>query len=127
MKLISTIALLILISCGQDFNSNSFDKEIYGAGAQDIDTTTPDGQRFLKAFKIIEDKCLSCHLNTHNYYATLTSSQDWITFNLIEKGNFANSRIIEELKNYDGDMPQGGSELSQQDIDYLRDWIENIP
>ena len=127
MKYFLILILSSVVSCGQDYNSNTFDAQIYGSQIGDIDTTTPEGQRFAKAFNVIDTQCISCHNNNHNFYASLTTSQDWISSNLIIKGDFDNSFIIRELKNFGGDMPQGSSELSQQDLDYLRDWIENIP
>lgn len=127
MKVIINFILFLLISCGQDYNSSTFDQAIYGD--QSIDTSTPEGQRFAKAFQIIENKCISCHTSTrHTTYAALTTSQKWIDSGNISKGDYNNSLIKVVLKNYPGgDMPQGSSELSQSELDTLRDWIDNIP
>lgn len=121
MKLISFLTLTLLItSCGQDFNSNSFDSQRYGNTG--IDNTTPFG----KAFNVIQTKCINCHTGYHNIYSGYTTSQAWINAGLINANDFGGSPLIIKLINYGGNMPQGGSQLSTTEITYLQDWINGL-
>jgi hypothetical protein len=118
-KRIIKILLLsqLIISCGQDYNSNSFDKEIYSDPS--IDTSTPAGLRFSKAYNVLSDNCVACHTGYHDTYASLVTSEQWTALGLISNGDFANSLIIQKLINYGGDMPKNGSELSETEIQEL--------
>lgn len=123
MRITKILLLLLLISCGQDYNSNSFDEEKYNTK---IETTSPEGLRFYNAYNVISTKCVSCHTSYHNSYASYKTSQHWLDSGLITANDFDNSFLILKLKNYGGSMPQGGAELSSDQITYLRDWIEGL-
>jgi len=112
--------LFVFVSCGQDFNSNSFDKQRYGNTG--IDNTTPFG----KAFNVIQTNCIDCHTGHHNIYSGYTTSQAWVNSGLVKAGDFAGSPLIIKLINYGGNMPQGGSQLNQTEITYLQDWINAL-
>ncbi|TNE95422.1 MAG: hypothetical protein EP326_15170 [Deltaproteobacteria bacterium] len=120
MKYISLIVLFLLTSCGQDYNSNSFDRQRYGNTG--IDNTTPFG----KAFNVIQTNCINCHTGYHNIYSNYTTSQAWVNSGLVKANDFAGSPLIIKLINYGGNMPQGGSQLGQTEINYLNDWITNL-
>lgn len=123
MKYLILISFLFL-GCGQDFNSNSFDKERYGDTG--IDTSTPAGQRFSKAYTVLENNCISCHTGYHNIYSGYTTSEAWIDAGLVVAGDFSGSFLIQKLQNYGGNMPQGSSQLSETEITNLNDWITNL-
>lgn len=115
--------LFLLVSCGQGFNSNSFDEQKYRST---LDTSTPAGQRFADAYAVIQNNCINCHSGRHDNYSFYKTSDDWINNGLINAGDFENSFIIRRLKNFGGDMPQGGSNLSDDEIESLQDWIDNL-
>jgi mono/diheme cytochrome c family protein len=123
MKVLIGLFLLVLFSCGQDFNSNTFDESRY---ASNISANTAEGQRFLAAYNLIDSKCTSCHLGYHNSYSGYTTTDDWINNGLIVAGDFASSTLRNTLKNYGGDMPLQGSQFSDAEIEILQDWIDNL-
>lgn len=120
----SILLLLLVISCGQNYNSNTFDKDIYQEVT--IDVTSPEGERFYQAFNVIKDKCISCHTGYHNSYANYTTDAEWTASGLIVAGDYEGSFLRNKLKNYGGNMPASGSELSDSEIAYLEDWIVNL-
>lgn len=115
---------LFLIGCGQDFNSNSFDREKYGTTG--IDTSTPAGLRLSKAYNVMATNCTSCHTGYHNIYASYTTNQQWIDAGLVVAGDFNGSFLIQKLQNFGGNMPQGGSQLGESEITNLQEWIDNL-
>lgn len=123
MKYWGIFLVFLLFSCGQDYNSNSFDEQKYNTK---IETDSPEGLRFYNAYNVINSKCISCHTSYHNGYANYTTSEKWIESGLVTANDFENSFLILKLKNYGGSMPQGGSELSSEQITYLKDWIEGL-
>lgn len=118
------IFLFLISACGQDYNSNSFDETRFGSG--NIDTSSPAGQRLAAAFNIIQTNCISCHSNYHSFYGTYTTDELWLNSGLVVAGDFEGSFLIQNLKNYGGSMPQGGSQLSSEQIEVLREWIEAL-
>lgn len=125
--LVYLILYFIFCSCGQDYNSNSFDDSIY---VQTDCTGTESQIRFCNAFKIINNKCISCHTGFHNTYATFDSSEKWINAGLILQNNAAQSTLMIRLKGYGvtslANMPQGASQLTQDEIDTLENWITGL-
>ncbi len=81
---------------------------------------------FNKAYKIIETKCINCHTGTHNKFKNLKSSTDWIRSSLVLARNPDDSILITRLRNNGGDMPQGGGQLSKEEIQTLNDWINSL-
>lgn len=119
------VIFFLLLSCGQDFNSNSFDKTIYSPAL--IDTSTPEGQRLSDAYEILVEKCASCHKGYHNNYSGLITSQDWIDSGNIVKGNSSGSDLVIRLQNEGGNMPENGEIISTEDHQTIKDWIDQIP
>ena len=116
MNKLILIFLFIFVSCGQKFNSNTFD-EI---------NAVEGGTSFINAYTLLNDKCMSCHTGYHNLYSTYTNQQNWIDAGLVIAGNFGGSKIIDELQNYNGSMPKERARLTDDELQTLRDWIENI-
>ena len=53
---ITYLVLIVLLSaCGQDYNSNSNDAEVYS------DTGITPGSNFYEAYTLMQSKCFSCH------------------------------------------------------------------
>ena len=67
------LIMQLLISCGQDYNSSSFDKEIYSDPS--IDTSSPKGLRCSKAYNVLSNNCVACHTGYHDTYASLVTSE----------------------------------------------------
>lgn len=126
MRVMSFLFLLVvlLISCGQSYNSNSFDDQKYKK--VQIDNSTPEGQRFALAYNVIKTKCISCHNGYHNSYANYTTDSAWSSSGLIVPGDFAGSFLRNKLKNFGGTMPSSGSNLTDQEVGYLEDWIVSL-
>lgn len=117
------ILVIFLTSCGQDFNSHTFDESRYGSLGIVSDA---EGSNFVNAYNLIQTKCTDCHLGYHNDYAAYTTSQDWIDNNLVVAGDFDNSPIRAVLKNYGGDMPLQGTKFSDEEITTLQTWINSL-
>lgn len=122
MKIVFFI-LLTLLSC-QDYNSNSGDKGRYGP----VNLLGADAQ-FSTAYFIIQDRCVSCHDGVHNRWADFKGTNDWIAESYIVPGNAANSTLIKRVINTGGaaaNMPPGGSPLSNEEYNSLKEWINAL-
>lgn len=119
------LAGTLLVACGQQaINSNSDDKEstnrpVIGSGSS-LDPA------FSKALTVIQDNCTSCHTGRHSSWASLSTSDAWVSKGLIVAGDSAGSRIISRLKNRGSNMPLEASALSDADVQILTDWIDNL-
>lgn len=112
--------LLVLGSCGQDFNSNSNDKDQFSN--VEIDISSPEGRRFSVAYKILQVKCMGCH-----DWALFTTSDKWIESGYVVRGNFSGSPLISILKNYGGNMPKDPyPALANSETTDLESWISNL-
>ncbi len=110
--------ILTLISCGQDYNSNSSDK----TNASTIqDSTNEADKRRLAATSILEQNCFSCHS-----WSGYKTDKLWVDAGFIIAGNAADSELIKRLINSGGDMPQGGSALTNNDATTLTEWINGV-
>jgi len=128
MKINLLLLLFLLIySCGQDYNSNSFDDLIYAdsscsGSAADI--------RFCQSFNIIKDRCISCHTGWHNSFATFTDTQSWIDAGLIVPNDASASLLMTRIRGYgvtpSANMPPNGSEISKAERDALEAWIDGL-
>lgn len=117
------LLVFVLVSCGQDFNSSSFDESKFlDVG---IDVSTPEGQRFFKAYQLIDAKCTSCH-NYHDQLSSYTTSDDWVAAGYVSPGDFTGSLLVQRLQFSGSNMPLGSSGLNTSEIDTLRDWIEGL-
>jgi mono/diheme cytochrome c family protein len=115
-----SLFILLFISCGHDFNSNDLDKLRFG------DKSVEGSALFKASFEIMNNRCVSCHTNRHANYASLKTESDWIRESLVIPRNPIDSQIMQRLINNGGDMPQGGSALSAQEIQTLTDWINSL-
>lgn len=117
------LAILFLTSCGQDYNSNAFDKLKYSGS---LSVGSPEEERLVAAYSVIEKNCISCHNGYHNNYSSYKSSDNWVETGLVVPGDFENSFLVKKLKNYGGTMPQGGASLGSSEIEAIQSWIENL-
>lgn len=114
--------LLLVSSCGQDYNSNSGDSGQYTPNSA-IDTSTPEGARLSAAYTVLQNKCLQCH----STWSGFTTSSRWEQAGLIVTGSASGSEIVRRLKNYGGDMPPDPfSPLSNEELTAVENWIDNL-
>lgn len=110
-----------LLSCGQDFNSNSYD------GLGNRSCPNPSDTNLCASLKIIQRSCIGCHTGEHAAWYNFESKQDFIDAGLIDStGGLDFSPLIYNLKRYskDGTMPVTPYSLSQADYDTLVLWVE---
>ena len=123
-KITIVISALILVSCYQEINSNSFDDSY--SSTNGIDTSTPNGKRLSTAYNVLKDKCMSCHTGYHNKWIDFTTDTKWIDSGLIQPNNAFSSDIITRLKNMGGNMPKDNPQIPEKDFDDLVLWIDDI-
>ncbi len=110
------ILLIICVSCGQDYNSNTNDAR-YANSSYDV--STPFGA----AQAVLSDRCFSCHGTWANY----TDSQAWINSGQIAPGSWSSSTMYTRIKNYGGDMPPSpASELTSAELTALATWVNGL-
>jgi hypothetical protein len=110
----------LLLGCGQDYNSNSFDEALYGDNL--ILASNSLEKRFADAYNLLQTRCFDCH----PAWASYTTSQNWIDNAYVIEGNFTTSPLILELNGFGGIMPPGSEPLTIEDITILKDWINNL-
>jgi hypothetical protein len=124
MKKIYTFIFILLLSasCGQSFNSNSGDEGQY-APISGIDDSTPEGARFLAAYKAYKNNsCFACHS-----WADYKSSEQWLNNNLVVSGNLAQSKVYTTLRNVGGTMPPSPlPQMSAAEISSIEAWINGL-
>ncbi|EQC50414.1 cytochrome c [Bacteriovorax sp. DB6_IX] len=118
-KLLPIFTLVLLISCQTD-NSNSFDPDLANSQIDPINTN------LVKSYKVIQDRCISCHTGYHNSWASYTTDQAWIDSGNITAGVIGDSPLVTKLKNRGGNMPIGGPNLTNDEYDAIVTWIEAL-
>ncbi|MDP7319283.1 MAG: Calx-beta domain-containing protein [Bacteriovoracaceae bacterium] len=88
----------------------------------------PEDMRFLNAYNVIQNKCISCHTSSiHDVFKDLNTSKRWVLNNFYIKPKDAkNSLLVKRLKNYGSDMPVGSAALSSAELKYIEEWIDNL-
>lgn len=112
---------LFLFSC-QDFNSNSFDEELYS----EVELSGSD--QFKSAYYVLKSRCMGCH--THSQWAEYTSPDDWITRGLVSLNDKDSSILITRIWNYGGtgsNMPLGEGPLPPAEYTTLLNWVDPSP
>lgn len=115
---------LIVTSCYQSTNSNSFDR--VHSENPNIDRSTAAGERFYQAYTIIKNNCTSCHTGYHNTWSTFNTDQAWISSGLVESNDAYGSTLVIRLKNIGGNMPKNNPQISEEDFKKITDWIDGI-
>lgn len=113
------VLCLFFSSCGQSTNSNSYDEFLDFA----ID---PSNVKLAKAFNVVNSKCLNCHTGYHNRWKSFNTDAKWIESGVISAGNANASILMNKLKNDGGNMPIGGANLTEDEYEILKDWINNL-
>ncbi|MFP5386436.1 MAG: hypothetical protein ACLGHN_10180 [Bacteriovoracia bacterium] len=120
MKILLIVLLLFYIGC-QDYNSNSFDRDLYS------ETELVGGPDFVGSYNILQKHCMGCH--THSQWSEYTNEQDWINRGLVVSGDAASSELIQRIWNSgaaSADMPLGGGPLSASEYQSLVNWVSGI-
>jgi hypothetical protein len=105
-----------LTACGQNYNSSSND----GGGDLGIDCTVQ--AQLCSAYTAMKtNHCFECHS-----WSGYRTNQDWLNSGLVIKDNPSGSRLITQLKNAGGTMPQNNSPMASDDYDAITAWIRNM-
>ena len=123
MPFLAIISFLILTSCKLNTqNSNSADKAL---AVGSCDALPSNEARFCNSQNIIRTRCISCHTGYHNNYANF-DERDYIDNLLVIPADADNSLLIQRLFNAGGNMPQGGSNIPDEDYQELRQWVNAL-
>jgi cytochrome c5 len=120
------ILSLLLVGCGQTFNSNTSDSGLIPLLACS-EFGTAAGDRYCAAQTIIQDKCVNCHSGYHDQWAAFTNDANWKTSGRVVAGSTAGSSLITRLKNQGGDMPADNPQISDANYRTLIDWVQLMP
>jgi uncharacterized membrane protein len=112
------VLILYSVSCGQVYNSNTFDQYTYSSSG----ITDPV---FSAAYDVLKARCMTCHPN-HSGWAAFTTVEQWTTTGRVIAGSAATSPIISRLKNYGGDMPTTAGPIPADELAALETWINSL-
>ncbi len=116
-KTVLIIVFLLSVSCGQVYNSNTFDQYTYGAnGISD--------PVFAAGYNVLKSRCMTCHY--HSGWSGYTTEEQWTSAGLVIAGSAATSQIMTRLKNNGGDMPTDAGPIPADEKLALETWINNI-
>ena len=125
LKIILGTGILLLTSCGQVFNSNSNDLNIYAS-----DCASSGSPEYAAPCLIIKDQCISCHSGYHDKWASWKTSADWVSNGIVVAGDPNGSQLIYRMKNFQGgadsNMPEGLPQIPDDEYNTLVDWIEAL-
>ncbi|MBC7537570.1 MAG: hypothetical protein H7281_02020 [Bacteriovorax sp.] len=118
-KFLLLFSLLVFLgSCGQDYNSNYNDRGTYA------DIGIPPGTPLYNSYKILQNKCFSCHAAKWQDFKT---NQAWIDSGEVTKGSFDTSSIKTNLVNFGGSMPlPPNASLTDAEVETLRSWVNGL-
>ncbi|MGZ3723077.1 MAG: hypothetical protein ACXVA9_09115 [Bdellovibrionales bacterium] len=111
-----SVLILTLASCGQNYNSSTNDN----GGELGIDCAT-EPRLCAAVLAMKNNHCFECH--SWSGYKTDAS---WIAAGLVTKDNPGNSKLVQQLKNAGGTMPQNYSPMSSDEYDAVKTWIQNM-
>ncbi|MBT3585742.1 MAG: hypothetical protein HN509_12630 [Halobacteriovoraceae bacterium] len=116
------LIFLLLISCGQTFNSNSGDAKFAITTCADPSNTT-----LFNATLVLADRCINCHTGYHDKWANYCTNNDWVNAGEVLPGNSAGSLLIKILKqNAGGTMPKNQPKIPDTEYQTLIQWIDGI-
>lgn len=116
------ITILFLVSC-QTFNSNTADEAKY---AEIVLENNPE---FRAAYQVLQNRCINCHMGSHNTWATYVNSQLWINAGEVIAGNSVDSKLVRRIINSgesQSDMPPVGGSLPTDEYQSIKDWIDGL-
>ncbi|WP_413290796.1 hypothetical protein [Bdellovibrio sp. HCB337] len=119
---LTAIALLAPIGCGKVYNSSSYDATTYGVST--------GSAQFLAAKEIIVAKCASCHTRPSHAAWAGTSEEEYISQGLIKAQDLEGSVLYTKIQGnrtaIAGNMPFGGTPLTDAELDTMEAWINSI-
>ncbi len=124
MKLAFKISLVTIVLLGiTTFYSNCTPQHMVGAPLSSINTAEILQSLQNQSTTILSQRCASCHNDnsTNSSLKDILDTQYLITAGYIDPGSPQTSLLYMNV--VDKIMPQGGPELSVEDIAVLRDWI----
>lgn len=121
---LSLVTIILLVSCNQSTNSNSFDRT-YSENIG-INRSTAAGERLYQAYTALKNNCMSCHSGYHNAWSSYNTDQAWVDSGLIESNDAYGSTLVIRLKNIGGNMPKDNPQMSEEDFDKVIEWIDSI-
>lgn len=110
---------IILSGCAEIYNSSSTDKLVYGS-------SVTGSAKFQTARLAIVSKCSRCHA----FYGTWSESQFLTDTKYgISAANLSQSPLYCHSRGNDtcgpGDMPMSGSDLTEEELTKIKDWISS--
>lgn len=115
------LLILLLVTSCQDFNSNTFDEFRFQSFPD-----TPRGN----AMNLVVSKCASCHTGYHSAWSTkeyTDADTRWVSDGLVTGvGVYSDTLLVQRLFNFGGNMPQGGSSFTLEELLILQTWIDAI-
>ena len=104
-------------SCGQNFNMNTSDKELYGNS--EVISTNPRG----KAYTVLKNNCLVCHSGWG-----ISKEEDIDNLPYIIPNDFTATARMLRLNGVStgGDMPNGNPPLTLSDVALLQEWVNSL-
>ena len=127
------LLVLLLSACSDSGVTSSDDDDMPPVenGGDEIGTEPV----FTNIQKIFEQNCASCHIGSNtngvqldSYKNVIESVGDRYGINVVQPEDADGSPLVDKIEpnpEFGGRMPQGGSFLSQQRIDQIREWIDN--
>jgi len=114
---------LLIAGCGQDYNSNSGDKDLGGGKPPAAgECSEPGAARFCAAVQSMQSRCFGCHIEWKNY----KTDQDWLDSRLVSAGKSAESKVVTRLINNGGDMPLGSGAIPDSEYNAIKLWIDGL-
>lgn len=116
------LAILLLSSCGQSFNSNSLDRNLALANS----CSDASNINLCQSNEIIQNHCIDCHDRFHDTWTSYDTDQKWIDSGRVIRGDADRSPLIVKLKNAGGNMPKDKAPITQAELDTLKTWINAL-
>lgn len=113
------LAVALVISCGQSYNSHSSDDLLVASKPAAGECDGEAAARRCAALTVLQSKCYSCHGD----WAAYKTDDDWKNSGKVSANNTAGSVVYSRTINAGGDMPLGGTALSAGDFQALQQWI----
>lgn len=118
LKIFMLMSFVFISSCGKVKTSSSNDVYMYGAGVS-------GSSNFLNARGVLATQCMTCHSQWGNY-----TEQDFISNFLVIRGSPVGSLLYYRIRGNDvgiaGDMPIGATNMSNEDMKKVKDWITQM-
>ncbi len=122
--------LLAMNSCFQGYNSFSNDDRNFPA-PDSPDNPSNNSASFAAVSDLLVNKynCYSCHQADFSW----SNESNWVSDGLIDPGNSSSSYLLGRIRGAgvswpgaSANMPPGDQDLSEEDIQTIKNWIDNL-